>query len=75
MARDTKTVVSRLSPELYDRLQKLAEEQDRSISSMIVRLVAIATGDAKPEPVSPAATQVNMPTTDAERAEMMERMR
>jgi len=40
---DTKRVVSDIPVELYEKLKVLADEHNRSISSMIARLVALST--------------------------------
>lgn len=73
---NTKRVISDMPVETYERLQDLAKKHDRSVSSMIARLVSISVGTVEPvsDPVV-TNTQVNMPTTDEERAEMMERVR
>lgn len=72
---DTKRVVSDIPVELYEKLKILADEHNRSISSMIARLVALSTGSARPEPIQPVGTQINMPTTAEEREAALERMR
>jgi len=66
-------VVSDMPLETYERLKTMARNQNRSISSMVARLVAISTGTADPEPFS--NTQVHMPTSASEREAMLERIR
>lgn len=72
---DTKRVVSDIPVELYEKLKKLADEHNRSISSMIARLVSLSTGSARPEPIQPVETQVRMPASPAEREAALERIR
>lgn len=74
---NTKRVISDMPLETYQRLQELAKKHDRSVSSMIARLVAISVGEIEPmsDPVVTTGTQVNMPTTAEEREAMLGRVR
>lgn len=73
--KETKRVVADIPAETHDALKRLAAEHDRSVASMIQRLVAVATGVSAPlhDPVV-THTQIRMPHTDEERRELMEKM-
>ena len=47
--KDVKRTVSYFPIELHEKLKEVAKEHDRSVSSMIVRLVGLSLGYVKPE--------------------------
>lgn len=74
MANKKRLVVD-MPQKTYDALKAEAEAQERAVSGMINRIVALSLGVAKPEVYLPVGTQVEMPVTKEQREAAIERVR